>query len=90
MNVKVWLFKVFTPSIIKLEWNQMKGYLNYNIKKYSYLLSITQKKKKHSNKTRHAGHCWSDILLRTPTHEHACVGWPAKTYISSVWTQDEA
>ena len=45
--------------------------------------------------TRHAGHCWSskdelvsDILLWTLTHGHTSVGWPAKTYISSMWTLD--
>ena len=38
--------------------------------------------------TRHARHCWkskdkviSDVLLWTPTHGHANVGQPAKTYL---------
>ena len=37
--------------------------------------------------TRHAEHCWkskdelrSDMLLWTPLHRQACVGWPARTY----------
>ena len=39
-------------------------------------------------RTRHAGHCWrskdeliSDVLLWKPSHGHARVGRPAKTYI---------
>ena len=45
-------------------------------------------------RTKHTRHCWrrkdefiSDILLWTPTYGCASVDWPAKTYISSVWTQ---
>ena len=41
--------------------------------------------------TRHAGHCWrsndkliSDVLLWTPSHERAKVGWPARTYIQQL------
>ena len=47
--------------------------------------------------TWHVGHCWrskdkliSGDLLWTLAHRHASVGWPTKTYISSVWTQDAA
>ena len=47
--------------------------------------------------TRHAEHCWrsndqliSDTPLRTPAHGHPSVDRPARTYISSVWTQDAA
>ena len=42
--------------------------------------------------TRHAGHCWrskdeliSDILLWKPSHGHASVGRPAKTYIDQLY-----
>ena len=38
--------------------------------------------------TRYAGHCWrsknkliSNVLLWTPSHGQAKVGWPARTYI---------
>ena len=41
--------------------------------------------------TRHAGHCWrskdeliSDILLWTPSHGRASVGWPARTYLQQL------
>ena len=41
--------------------------------------------------TRHAGHSWrnrdeliSDILLWTPSHGRAKVGWPARTYIQQL------
>ena len=39
-------------------------------------------------RAKHAGHCWrsrdkriSDVLLWTPSHWWAKVGWPARTYI---------
>ena len=42
-------------------------------------------------RTRHAGHCWrsrdeliSDVLLWTPSHGRAKVGWPARTYIQKL------
>ena len=42
-------------------------------------------------RTRHVGHCWrskdeliSDILLWTPSHGRAKVGWPARTYIQQL------
>ena len=41
--------------------------------------------------TRHAGHCWrskneliSDILLWTPSHGCACVGWPTRIYLQQL------
>ena len=41
--------------------------------------------------TRHMGHCWrskdkliSDVLLWTPSHGWAKVGWPARTYIQQL------
>ena len=46
------------------------------------------KKTTKLRQTRHVGHCWrskdeliSDILLWTPSHGRAKVGWPARTYI---------
>ena len=43
--------------------------------------------------TRHAGHCWrskdkliSDILLWTPSHGHASVGQPTRTYPQQLCT----
>ena len=42
-------------------------------------------------RARHAGHCWrsrdeliSDVLLWTPTHDHAKAGRPARTYIQQL------
>ena len=42
-------------------------------------------------RTRHAGHCWrskdeliSDVLLWKPTHGHASVGRPPRTYIDQI------
>ena len=52
---------------------------------YSYLPSIS--KTIQVRQTRHVGHCWrskdkliSDVLLWTPTHGHASVGWLERTY----------
>ena len=49
---------------------------------------LTSRIKNHLRWTRHAGHCWrskdeliSDVLLWTPTHRHASVGWPERTYL---------
>ena len=46
-------------------------------------------------RTRHVDYCWrtkselsSDVFLLTPTYECPRVGLPARTYISSVRTQD--
>ena len=43
--------------------------------------------------TRYMGHCWrskdeliSDVLLWTPSHGWAKVGWPARTYIQQLFT----
>ena len=50
---------------------------------YGHLSTVTK-----TIQIRHAGHCWkskdeivSNILLWTPTHGHANVGRPAKTYV---------
>ena len=58
---------------------------------YSHLLPIF--KTIQIRWTRHAGHCWrskdkliSDILLWTPSHKHARVGWPTRTYIQQLCT----
>ena len=41
--------------------------------------------------TRYVGHCWRSTveLIYESTHGHVSVGPPARTYISSVQTQDE-
>ena len=46
-------------------------------------------------RTRHAGHCWrskdeliSDVLLWKPTHGHASVGHPPRTYIDQLCEDD--
>ena len=56
---------------------------------YSNLPLITKTIK--VRQTRHAGHCWgskdeliNDILLLTPSHGRAKVGWPARTYIQQL------
>ena len=56
---------------------------------YGHLPPIT--KTIQVRRTRHAGHCWrsgdeliSDVLLWTPTHGHAKVGRPARTYIQQL------
>ena len=43
--------------------------------------------------TRHEGHCWrskdkliSNVLLWTPSHGHASVGGPARTYLQQFYT----
>ena len=43
--------------------------------------------------TRHEGHCWryknelsSNVLLWTPSHRHASVGWPTRTYLQQLCT----
>ena len=56
---------------------------------YDHLPPITKTIK--IRRTRHAGHCWrskdelvSDVLLWTPSHGHAKVGRPARTYIQQL------
>ena len=56
---------------------------------YGHLPPIT--KTIQVRRTRHAGHCWrirdeliSDVLLWTPTHDHAKTGRPARTYIQQL------
>ena len=58
---------------------------------YGHLPPIT--KTIQVRRTRHAGHCWrstdefiSEILLRTPSHERAKAGRPARTYIHQLYT----
>jgi len=56
---------------------------------YGHLPPISQTIK--VRRARHAGHCWrskdelvSDVLLWRPTHGHASVGRPARTYIDQL------
>ena len=56
---------------------------------YGYQPPIT--KTIQIRRTRHVGHCWrskdeliSDVLLRTPSHERANVGRPARTCIQQL------
>ena len=56
---------------------------------YGHLPPIT--KTIHIRRTRHVGHCWrskdepiSDVLLQTPSHGQAKVGWPARTYLQQL------
>ena len=56
---------------------------------YGHLPPIT--KTIQVRRTRHAGHCWKsrdelirDVLLWTPTHGRAKVGWSARTYIQQL------
>ena len=60
---------------------------------YSHLPPIT--KTIQVRQTRHAGHYWrskdkliSDVIQWTPSHGQAKIGWPARTYNSSVPLQD--
>ena len=57
---------------------------------YGHLPPIT--KTIQVRRTRHAGHCWrskdeliSDVLLLTPSHGRAKVGWPVRTNIAAQW-----
>ena len=56
---------------------------------YDHLPPIT--KTIQLRQTSHAGHCWrskdeliSNVLLWTPSHRRAKVGWPARTYIQQL------
>ena len=49
---------------------------------------LTSHLKNHTRQTRHEGHCWrskdeliNDVFLLTPTHGHAFVGQPARTFL---------
>ena len=59
---------------------------------YGYLPPIT--KTIQIRRTRHARHCWrsreeliSNVLLWTPLHGRAKVGWPARTYIKKLYAR---
>ena len=72
-------------AVLNKSWRQHPTRLQL----YGHLPPIT--KTIQVRRTRHAGHCWrskdeliSDVLLWTPTHGCARVGWPARTYIQQL------
>ena len=74
------------PAILNKSWRQHSTKQQL----YGYLPPITKTIK--VRRTRLAGHCWrskeeliSDILLWTPSHGQAKVGWPARTYIQKLF-----
>ena len=89
VNSTVWMHHKNVTGYTEQSWKQ------HPIKQqlYSHLLPIS--KPIQVRQTRHMENCWrskneiNDVLLWTPSHGHASVGWPVlDTYNSSVWNQD--
>ena len=61
---------------------------------YGHLCPIS--KTIQGRRTKHARYCWgnkdeliSDVLLLTPTHWHASIGWPTSTYLYQLCAETE-